>query len=60
MVTRSRLPSEDGSVISNESGKLNSGRGSSVQKVPPQHKMTKEEARKRTGERIFVDSGAPL
>ncbi|KAJ8416261.1 hypothetical protein AAFF_G00382830 [Aldrovandia affinis] len=45
---KSRLPSEDGSVISNESGKLNSSRGSSVQKIPPQHKMTKEEARKRT------------
>ncbi|KAI1904592.1 hypothetical protein AGOR_G00007210 [Albula goreensis] len=47
-IRKSRLPSEDGSVISNESGKLNSGRGSSVQKVPPQQKMTKEEARKRT------------
>ncbi|XP_036390736.1 UPF0606 protein KIAA1549L-like isoform X5 [Megalops cyprinoides] len=47
-IRKSRLPSEDGSVISNESGKLNSGRGSSVQKVPAQQKMTKEEARKRT------------
>ncbi|KAG5839978.1 hypothetical protein ANANG_G00211220 [Anguilla anguilla] len=47
-IRKSRLPSEDGSVISNESGKLNSGRGSLVQKVPPPQKMTKEEARKRT------------
>ncbi|KAJ8252068.1 hypothetical protein COCON_G00213800 [Conger conger] len=43
-IRKSRLPSEDGSVISNESGKLNSGRGSLAQKVPPQ----KEEVRKRT------------
>ncbi|KAJ8248949.1 hypothetical protein GJAV_G00229530 [Gymnothorax javanicus] len=47
-IRKSKLPSEDGSVISNESGKLNSGRGSLVQKVPPPQKMTKEEARKRT------------
>lgn len=51
MVTRSRLPSEDGSLVSSESAKLNSGRGSLVQKVPPPQKMAKEEPRKRTGER---------
>nr|XP_015193957.1 PREDICTED: UPF0606 protein KIAA1549L homolog isoform X3 [Lepisosteus oculatus] len=43
---KSRLPSEDGSLISNESGKLNSSRGS-VLKVTAQQKMTKEEAKKR-------------
>ncbi|XP_015193956.2 UPF0606 protein KIAA1549L isoform X2 [Lepisosteus oculatus] len=45
---KSRLPSEDGSLISNESGKLNSSRGS-VLKVTAQQKMTKEEAKKRNG-----------
>ncbi|KAJ8349315.1 hypothetical protein SKAU_G00244450 [Synaphobranchus kaupii] len=49
MVTCSKLPSEDGSVISDESGKLNCSRGLSVQKVLPLQKMTKEEAHKRTG-----------
>ncbi|KAM6980605.1 UPF0606 protein KIAA1549L [Aplochiton taeniatus] len=44
---RKRLPSEDGSVISNESEKLNLGRGSTVQKVTAQQKLTKEETRKR-------------
>nr|XP_056707114.1 UPF0606 protein KIAA1549L homolog [Euleptes europaea] len=45
---KSRSPSENGSVISNESGKPNSGRGS-PQKVMAQQKMTKEEGRKRNG-----------
>ncbi|KAJ7344503.1 hypothetical protein JRQ81_000453 [Phrynocephalus forsythii] len=44
--TRKRSPSENGSVISNESGKPNSGR-SSPQKVMAQQKVTKEEGRKR-------------
>ncbi|MFT7806792.1 UPF0606 protein KIAA1549L homolog isoform X3 [Arapaima gigas] len=48
-IRKSRLPSEDGSVISNESGKLNSGRGLSAQKkVTTQQKMTKEEPSKRS------------
>ena len=50
MVTCSNLPSEDGSVISNESEKLNSSRGLSVLKVTAQQKLTKEEMRKRDGE----------
>uniref|UniRef100_A0A1A7WG66 KIAA1549 n=1 Tax=Iconisemion striatum TaxID=60296 RepID=A0A1A7WG66_9TELE len=44
---KSKLPSEDGSVISNESEKLNSGRGLSVSKVTAQQKLAKEETRKR-------------
>ncbi|XP_034143597.1 UPF0606 protein KIAA1549L isoform X2 [Esox lucius] len=44
---RKRLPSEDSSVISNESGKLNSNRGSAPQKVTAQQKPTKEETRQR-------------
>ncbi|XP_061466504.1 UPF0606 protein KIAA1549L homolog isoform X9 [Rhineura floridana] len=43
---KSRSPSENGSVISNESGKPNSGR-SSPQKIMAQQKVTKEEGRKR-------------
>lgn len=50
MVTCSKLPSEDGSVISNESEKLNSGRGLTVPKVTAQQKLTKEATRKRDGE----------
>ncbi|KAM4602911.1 UPF0606 protein KIAA1549L [Polymixia lowei] len=46
-IRKSRLPSEDGSVISNESEKLHSGRGLTVQKVTAQQKLTKEETRKR-------------
>ncbi|XP_029624030.1 UPF0606 protein KIAA1549L isoform X1 [Salmo trutta] len=46
-IRKSRLPSEDGSVISNESEKLNSGRGSAAQKVTAQQKLTKEETRKK-------------
>ncbi|XP_035855309.1 UPF0606 protein KIAA1549L isoform X1 [Sander lucioperca] len=44
---KSKLPSEDGSVISNESEKLHSGRGLTVLKVTAQQKLTKEESRKR-------------
>ncbi|KAM7423985.1 hypothetical protein PAMA_000375 [Pampus argenteus] len=44
---KSKLPSEDGSVISNESEKLNSSRGLTVPKVTAQQKLTKEEMRKR-------------
>uniref|UniRef100_A0AAY5KXT1 KIAA1549 like n=1 Tax=Esox lucius TaxID=8010 RepID=A0AAY5KXT1_ESOLU len=46
-IRKSRLPSEDSSVISNESGKLNSNRGSAPQKVTAQQKPTKEETRQR-------------
>ncbi|KAK2920282.1 hypothetical protein Q8A73_002486 [Channa argus] len=44
---KSKLPSEDGSVISNESEKLNSSRGLTVPKVTAQQKLTKEATRKR-------------
>ncbi|XP_024911440.1 UPF0606 protein KIAA1549L isoform X4 [Cynoglossus semilaevis] len=44
---KSKLPSEDGSVISNESEKPNSGRGLTAPKVTAQQKLTKEEMRKR-------------
>lgn len=44
---KSKLLSEDGSVISNESERLNSGRGLTVPKVTAQQKLTKEETRKR-------------
>ncbi|XP_072574243.1 UPF0606 protein KIAA1549L isoform X3 [Paramormyrops kingsleyae] len=45
----SKLPSEDGSVISNESENLTSGRGTAAQKkVTAQQKLVKEEARGRT------------
>lgn len=50
MVTSSRSPSENGSVISNESGKPSSGRRS-PQNGMTQQKVTKEEARKRNGEK---------
>lgn len=53
MVTCSRSPSENGSVISNQSGKPNSSRGS-PQKVMAQQKVTKEEGRKRNGEKCFL------
>ncbi|MBN3305346.1 K154L protein, partial [Amia calva] len=56
---KSRLPSEDGSVISTESGKLNSGRGS-AQKVTAQQKMTKEELRKRNAPMSDEEEGAVL
>lgn len=50
MVTCSKLPSEDGSVISNESERLKPGRGSTAMKVTAQQKPTKEETRKKDGE----------
>lgn len=50
MVTCSKLPSEDGSVISDESERLRSGRGLMVLKVTAQQRATKEEARKKDGE----------
>lgn len=50
MVTSSRSPSENGSVISNESGKPSSGRRS-PQNGMTQQKVTKEETRKRNGEK---------
>ncbi|XP_014457903.3 UPF0606 protein KIAA1549L homolog isoform X2 [Alligator mississippiensis] len=43
---KSRSPSQNGSVITNESGKPSSGR-SSPQKVMAQQKVTKDEGRKR-------------
>ncbi|XP_034044731.1 UPF0606 protein KIAA1549L [Thalassophryne amazonica] len=42
-----KLPSEDGSVISNESEKLNTSRGLTVAKVTAQQKLLKEETRKK-------------
>lgn len=58
MVTSSRSPSENGSVISNESGKPSSGRRS-PQNVMAQQKVTKEEARKRNGETLSLPSASP-
>ncbi|XP_028257969.1 UPF0606 protein KIAA1549L [Parambassis ranga] len=57
---RGKLPSEDGSVISNESEKLNSGRGLTVPKVTAQQKLTKEEMRKRDGENPYDTSSGSL
>uniref|UniRef100_A0A671V6U6 KIAA1549 like n=1 Tax=Sparus aurata TaxID=8175 RepID=A0A671V6U6_SPAAU len=51
-LTSDKHKSEDGSVISNESEKPNSGRGLTVLKVTAQQKLTKEETRKRDGESI--------
>ncbi|KAJ3593040.1 hypothetical protein NHX12_005378 [Muraenolepis orangiensis] len=45
--TGKRMPTEDGSVIGNESEKRNPSRGLTVQKVPAQQKVTKEEQRRR-------------
>ncbi|XP_056622742.1 UPF0606 protein KIAA1549L isoform X3 [Triplophysa dalaica] len=45
-IRKSRLPSEDGSVISSESRKEVSGKGSIVQKETAQQKLTKEKSRK--------------
>ncbi|XP_039605709.1 UPF0606 protein KIAA1549L-like isoform X2 [Polypterus senegalus] len=45
---RKRLPSEEDSVMSNESGKPISNR-SSPQKVPMQQKMAKEDSKKKNG-----------
>ncbi|XP_046906815.1 UPF0606 protein KIAA1549L [Hypomesus transpacificus] len=47
MVTRSRLPSEEGSVTSSESGKLNTGKSSSARRSAA-HKNGKEELHKRS------------
>lgn len=58
MVTCSRLPSEDGSVISSESVKEVSGKGSIVQKATAQQKLTKEESRKSNGERRLYSFSA--
>ncbi|XP_015229220.1 PREDICTED: UPF0606 protein KIAA1549L homolog isoform X1 [Cyprinodon variegatus] len=44
---KSKLPSEDGSVISDESERLNSKRGLTVPKVKAQQKLTKEETHRR-------------
>ncbi|XP_056334771.1 UPF0606 protein KIAA1549L isoform X2 [Danio aesculapii] len=45
-IRKSRLPSEDASVISSESVKEVSGKGLGVQKATAQQKLTKEETRK--------------
>ncbi|XP_063145588.1 UPF0606 protein KIAA1549L homolog [Candoia aspera] len=55
----SRSLSENGSVISNESGKPNSGRGS-PQKVTTQQKVTKEEGRKRNVPLTDEENGSVL
>ncbi|XP_014393649.1 PREDICTED: UPF0606 protein KIAA1549L homolog isoform X2 [Myotis brandtii] len=57
--TRKRSPSENGSVISNESGKPSSGRRS-PQNVTAQQKATKEEARKRNVPTSDEEEGAVL
>ncbi|XP_058995308.1 UPF0606 protein KIAA1549L homolog isoform X10 [Mustela lutreola] len=56
---KSRSPSENGSVISNESGKPSSGRRS-PQNVMAQQKVTKEEARKRNVPASDEEDGAVL
>ncbi|XP_073900199.1 UPF0606 protein KIAA1549L homolog isoform X2 [Castor canadensis] len=56
---KSRSPSENGSVISNESGKPSSGRRS-PQNVMAQEKVTKEEARKRNVPASDEEEGAVL
>ncbi|XP_036114894.1 UPF0606 protein KIAA1549L homolog [Molossus molossus] len=56
---KSRSPSENGSVISNESGKPSSG-GHSPQNVMAQQKVTKEEARKRNVPASDEEEGAVL
>uniref|UniRef100_G1PRB5 KIAA1549 like n=1 Tax=Myotis lucifugus TaxID=59463 RepID=G1PRB5_MYOLU len=56
---KSRSPSENGSVISNESGKPSSGRRS-PQNVTAQQKVTKEEARKRNVPASDEEEGAVL
>ncbi|XP_012875043.1 PREDICTED: UPF0606 protein KIAA1549L homolog [Dipodomys ordii] len=57
--TRKRSPSENGSVISNESGKPSSGRRS-PQNVMAQQKVTKEENRKRNVTASDEEEGAVL
>ncbi|XP_053418872.1 UPF0606 protein KIAA1549L homolog isoform X2 [Nycticebus coucang] len=56
---KSRSPSENGSVISNESGKPSSGRRS-PQNVMAQQKVTKEETRKRNVPGSDEEEGAVL
>ncbi|KAM5248422.1 UPF0606 protein KIAA1549L homolog [Ctenodactylus gundi] len=56
---KSRSPSENGSVISNESGKPSSGRRSPQNVMAPQ-KVTKEEARKRNVPASDEEEGAVL
>uniref|UniRef100_A0A2R8VKG2 RIKEN cDNA D430041D05 gene n=1 Tax=Mus musculus TaxID=10090 RepID=A0A2R8VKG2_MOUSE len=56
---RSRSPSENGSVISNESGKPSSGRRS-PQNGMTQQKVTKEESRKRNVTASDEEEGAGL
>ncbi|XP_042547521.1 UPF0606 protein KIAA1549L homolog [Dipodomys spectabilis] len=56
---KSRSPSENGSVISNESGKPSSGRRS-PQNVMAQQKVTKEENRKRNVTASDEEEGAVL
>ncbi|KAM4845981.1 UPF0606 protein KIAA1549L homolog isoform 2-T2 [Thomomys bottae] len=57
--TRKRSPSENGSVISNESGKPSSGRRSpQPQNIMAQQKVTKEEARTRNVEASDEEEGA--
>ncbi|XP_045873121.1 UPF0606 protein KIAA1549L homolog isoform X1 [Meles meles] len=56
---KSRSPSENGSVVSNESGKPSSGRRS-PQNVMAQQKVTKEEARKRNVPASDEEDGAVL
>ncbi|XP_054441911.1 UPF0606 protein KIAA1549L homolog [Pteronotus mesoamericanus] len=56
---KSRSPSENGSIISNESGKPSSGRRS-PQNVMAQQKVTKEEARKRNVPASDEEEGAVL
>ncbi|EDL27717.1 mCG130686, isoform CRA_a, partial [Mus musculus] len=57
--TRRRSPSENGSVISNESGKPSSGRRS-PQNGMTQQKVTKEESRKRNVTASDEEEGAGL
>ncbi|CAO2579696.1 UPF0606 protein KIAA1549L [Lemmus lemmus] len=57
--TRKRSPSENGSVISNESGKPSSGRRS-PQNGMTQQKVTKEEARKKNVTASDEEEGADL
>ncbi|XP_064571749.1 UPF0606 protein KIAA1549L homolog isoform X3 [Zonotrichia leucophrys gambelii] len=50
---KSRSPSQNGSILSNGSGKPSSGR-SSLQKVMAPQKAAKDEGRKRNGENVAV------
>lgn len=55
MVTCSRSPSQNGSILSNGSGKPSSSR-SSLQKVMAPQKAAKDEGRKRNGEKCSLCS----